>query len=261
MATLRIKFLATSIQMQMHLLVFLPESIARPDAAPDAGLKVLWLLHGEGGDCSDWTRLSMIEHHAQRAGIALVMPDLANSMCMDMVHGGYPYFTYLSTDLPRHLHHLVRVLSKRQEDNFVAGVSTGGYGAVKWMLTAPQMFSACACLSGDIDMVSALRERQARGALSDDWMAAFGDADRLAGTPHDALALCVQLARRGDAVAPIHLAFSAREDGVQRQRETARRLRELGLPVQVHETTDDHGWTLWDARIKDFIETSIMADR
>ena len=61
-ATLKIKFLATSIQMQMHLLVFLPESIAGLGAAECARLKVLWLLHGEGGDCSDWTRLSMVEH-------------------------------------------------------------------------------------------------------------------------------------------------------------------------------------------------------
>jgi putative tributyrin esterase len=259
MATLRIKFLATSIQMQMHLLVFLPESIARFDAASTEKLKVLWLLHGEGGDCSDWTRLSMIEHYAQQANIALVMPDLANSMCMNMAHGGYPYFTYLSEDLPRHLHHLVRVLSDRKEDNFVAGVSTGGYGAVKWMLRAPDMFSACACLSGEIDMVSALREREARGTLTDEWMAAFGDAARLAGTADDTLDLCVQHAQRGDALAPIHLAFSERDEGLPRQRETARKLRELGLPVHVNEASNDHGWTFWDARMKAFIETSMTA--
>jgi S-formylglutathione hydrolase FrmB len=261
MATLRIKFLATSIQMQMHLQVFLPETIARPGPASNERLKVLWLLHGEGGDCSDWTRLSMIEHYAQEANIALVMPDLANSMCMNMVHGGYPYFTYLTQDLPRHIHHLVHVLSDRREDNFVAGVSTGGYGAVKWMLSAPQMFSGCVCLSGDIDMVAALREKKARGDLTDAWIAAFGDAATIAGTPDDTLHLCEQHAKRSHPISPIHVAFSRQDEGLERKRDASRKLRDLGLPVHVHEEANGQGWPLWDARMREFIRSSIMTER
>lgn len=261
MATLKIKFLATSIQMQMHLLVFLPESVARPTSDKSTRLKVLWLLHGEGGDCSDWTRLSMVEHYAQEANIALIMPDLANSMCTDMAHGGYPYFRYLAEDLPRHVRHLVQVLSTRKEDNYVAGVCTGGYGAVKWMLRAPQMFASSACLSGDIDMVSALRQREMDGLLTDNWIAAFGGSACLADSQEDNLYLCKQLRESYEASSPIHVAFSRRDEGLQRNRDAVRYLQHLGIEVQAHEEAKEHGWPFWDARIKHFIETTMKFEQ
>jgi putative tributyrin esterase len=260
MATLRIKYLATSVQMQMHLLVFLPEPLLSTgqDSAIAAPLKVLWLLHGEGGDCSDWTRLSMVEHHAQTANIALVMPNLDNAMAMDMAHGGYPYFSYLLEDLPRHVRSLVRVLSDRPEDNFVAGVSTGGYGAVKWMLRAPGCFAACACLWGELDMVAALREKEASGGLGDDWAAAFGSAALLAGSGDDLLHLAAQR-RDGDlSWASIHVASDARDEGAARNQRAAARLREAGAEVVLHETAGESGWPTWDDALRNFIGNVVV---
>lgn len=255
MASLKVKFLATSIKMQMHLSVFLPEAAMRA-SGPDP-LKVLWLLHGEGGDCSDWTRLSMVEHFAEAANIALVMPNLDNSMCMDMAHGGYPYLTYLTRDLPLHIRDLVRVLSDKPQDNFVAGAGVGGYGAVKWALREPGAFGGCACFSGDVDIVAALREKQAAGELGDDWIAAFGDADRIAGTDDDPIALGRRLAAANAPLPPIHLACGTGEPGIQRRRDAAKTLQSLGLDVRYHEEPQAQGWPLWNARVREFIATAI----
>lgn len=258
MASLKVKFLATSIKMQMHLSVFLPECAMRgPDAFGRGGLKVLWLLHGEGGDCSDWSRLSMVEHYAEAAGLAVVMPNMDNSMYMDMAHGGYPYFTYLTDDLPLHIRDLVKVLSDKPEDNFVAGVGVGGYGAVKWLLRAPGAFGGCACFSGDVDIVSALRDKAAADDLGDDWIAAFGDADRIAGTADDPIALGRALAASRTAVPPIHLSCGTGEPGIQRRRDAAQALQSLGLDVRYHEEPQAQGWPLWNARVRDFIEAAI----
>ncbi len=258
MATLRIKYLATSIKMQMHLQVFLPDSIA---SGSGARLRVLWLLHGEGGDCSDWSRLSMVEHHAEAANIALVLPDLGNSMAMDMAHGGYPYFTYLTEDLPVHLRNLVRVLSDRREDNFVAGVGTGGYGAAKWLLRAPEAFAAAACLSGDVDMVSALRERAAAGTLGDDLRAAFGDADRLAGSRDDPMRLVTEPGAFAHGAPRLVLVGGAADEGAGRRRAAADRLRAAGAEVDFDEVPGIAGWRTWDAAIADFIATVVTADQ
>ena len=262
MATLKIKFLATTIQMQMHLAVFLPEAAGRggPPLAPGP-LKVLWLLHGEGGDCSDWLRLSMVEHHAQEAGIALVMPSLDNSMAMDMAHGGYPYFGYLANDLPRHVRHLVGSLSPAREDNFVAGVGAGGHGAIKWMLRAPRMFAGGACLSGDIDMAAALRAREAEGPLADDWSAAFGGSARLAGSTDDVMHLCRERASAGAAVPPIVIATNERDDSFQRNRQAAGELAALGLDVRIGETPGSTGWAFWDAQLREFIRAVVAPAR
>jgi S-formylglutathione hydrolase FrmB len=263
MATLRIKYLATSVQMQMHLLVFLPEPLLRSghEGGIDARLKVLWLLHGEGGDCSDWTRLSMIEHHAQASHIALVMPNLDNSMGMDMAHGGYPYFAYLAHDLPSHVRDLVRVLSHRTEDNFVAGVGAGGHAAVKWTVREPGMFAAAACLSGELDMAAALRKKEALGTLSDEWAAAFGSVSRLEGSEDDVLQVARQRLEGRQPAATIHLATGSQDESLDRNRQAAAQLRLAGLPVVEEELEGKGGWLLWDEALRRFIERVVMPER
>jgi S-formylglutathione hydrolase FrmB len=261
MATLRIKFLATSVGMQMHLMVFLPEPLAGSPACPGERLRVLWLLHAEAGDCSDWLRLSMIEHHAQAANLALVMPNLNNSMCMNMAHGGYPYFDYLTQELPRHVRHLVPVLSARREDNFVAGIGTGGHGAAKWLLGIPGMFAGCACLSGELDMVAALRHGEAEGALADDKLAAFGGPAQLEGTLDDIMHLISGGLPAGALPASLYLAASNREACNARNAGPASRLQALGMEVVTRDSAQESGWPFWDDALRDFIGRLSKAGR
>ena len=43
-------------------------------------------------------------------------------------------------------------VSQEPADTFVAGLSMGGYGALKLALTHPERFAAAACLSGALDL-------------------------------------------------------------------------------------------------------------
>ena len=164
-----------------------------------------------------------------------------------------PYFSYLTDELPLHVRNLVQVLSPRREDNFVAGTGAGGYGAVKWLLRAPAMFSGAACLSGDVDMVSALRAREETDTLTAPWIAAFGSAARIEGTADDNLHLARQAVAAGEVVAPIRLVWSAADEGARRGRVSARAMAESGIAVLHREVPRQDGWALWDAEISDFI--------
>jgi S-formylglutathione hydrolase FrmB len=261
MATLRIKFLATSVKMQMHLQVFLPDSfVLAPPAIQERGLKALWLLHGEGGDCSDWSRLTNVERWADEANLALIMPNMDNSMYMDMAHGRYPYFTYLTEELPAYVRNLVRLISGRKEDNFVAGFGVGGYGAVKWLLNFPDMFSAAACLCGDVDMVSALERMEGAGGLADDWAAAFGCSTDLAGSRSDNLHM---LRRRVEATLPplpIYLASTMQDGNAGAGRKAVDALREAGADPVLYEGAGRDNATIIDDAIADFI-LRIVASR
>jgi S-formylglutathione hydrolase FrmB len=249
MADMRIKFLATSVQMQMHLGVFLPDAaIAASDSIPASGLKTLWLLHDAGGDDSDWMRLSMVEHYAQAAGVALIMPSMDNSMYMDMAYGGYPYFRYLTEDLPNHVRNLVGVLSVRPEDNYVAGVGVGGYGALKWALRFPDAFAAAAAFSAPIDIVGALRRQEDAGGLANDWAAAFGSAAAVEGTPDDLLLL----ARGRSNSAPTALYVDA---GLADEAS----LPPAFAPLKSPEAPDMAGWPYWDSRIRAFIDDIVLS--
>ena len=141
MALIHLSYFSPALTKNMQLYVALPEF----DHLPAEKLKTVWMLHGYTGDYTDWQRLTGMERYAMQRRIAVVMPDGANSFYADMAYGP-AYFTYLTQELPAYLRKLLP-LSDKREDNFVGGLSSGGYGAMKIGLTYPERYAAIGCLS------------------------------------------------------------------------------------------------------------------
>ena len=134
---------------------------------------LLYLLHGLSDDHTAWVRYTSIERYADAYGLAVVMPQVHRSFYTDQAHGG-AFWTFLAEELPELVQRFF-VVSARREDTFVAGLSMGGYGALRWALRRPGRFAAAASLSGalDVDALRAavdgqpaevLRSRHRRGA-------------------------------------------------------------------------------------------------
>lgn len=126
----------------------LGKAFAAEVVLPEGGkgpFPVLWLLHGAGDDHSGWLRHTCVERVAARRRLAVVAPDAHLSMYEDMAHGGR-YFTHIADELPALLCRLLP-LSGRREDNFVAGLSMGGMGALKVAMRRPSRYAAVCCLS------------------------------------------------------------------------------------------------------------------
>ena len=109
------------------------------------------------------------------------MPQVHHSFYTDMKYGN-KYWTFLTKELPL-LAQSFFPLSTARKDNFVAGLSMGGYGALKWALNHPETFSAAASLSGVTDIVKR-KVDQPDGIFN----LIFGD-EELTGTEHDLFAL------------------------------------------------------------------------
>lgn len=114
-------------------------------------LKVLWLLHGTFGDSMDWLRRSKIELYALEKNMAVVMPSGLNS---DYVNWqgfglGFNMYDYLFEELMPMIYNWFPI-SNRREDNFIAGLSMGGYGAMVYALNRPEKFAAAASLSAPL---------------------------------------------------------------------------------------------------------------
>jgi putative tributyrin esterase len=111
---------------------------------------VLYLLHGLSDDDTIWLRRTSIERYVAPLG---------------------SFFR----------------VSQRREDTFVAGLSMGGYGAIKLALRHPDRFAVAASLSGALDVAglsSGAPLPEAPGLIR----RVFGDGP-VAGGPDDLLAL------------------------------------------------------------------------
>lgn len=129
--------------------------------------QTLWLLHGFSADESDWQRFSNIERYAQLNNVAVVMPDGYNSMYSNSKSGA-KYFNYYTQELPKILRTILP-LSDKREDNFIAGLSMGGYGAFKAAFTYPENYCAAASLSGGLDIISDSKVPDGVAEKTEEW--------------------------------------------------------------------------------------------
>jgi putative tributyrin esterase len=249
MALLTVDLFSESLEVGTSITVVLPQATRQQIgvesvAVPAHGWPVLYLLHGLSDDHSAWVRYTSVERYATAAGLAVVMPAAGRSFYADEAHG-HAYWSWISEELPRLVTEMFRV-SPRPQDTYVAGLSMGGYGALKLGLTHPGRFAAVASLSGAVD-VRGLADRPERSEIVD----RVFDGSFAAG---DDLYELLASAEAAD-VPPLYLGCGTEED---RLMEANTRLAEQADAAGMDVTTDfrpgDHEWGLWDAMLPDVIE-------
>ena len=143
MSLIEMRIFSESLNMSTGVNVILP--LPRRSELPAEGLRVLTLLHGMGDDYTMWLRKTNVERYALERGVAVVMPDGGLSCYHNMLRGGR-YRDYVLDELPLLMRRLLP-LSARREDNFIAGCSMGGFGALKLGMSRPEQYAAIGCFS------------------------------------------------------------------------------------------------------------------
>lgn len=217
--------------------------------SPGIRFQTLYLFHGAYGDYSDWTRNTSIERYAQERRVAVVMPSVGNSFYQDM-YQGEPYLTFVSEELPRFVQTLFP-LSSAREDNFTAGLSMGGYGALYVALSKPGQFAAAASLSGAVDMASlAKNDASAAGGHPFAFERIFQDYKHLEGTQADIFHL-ISRNRAADRPETKLFVSCGTEDFLYPLHLSAKQtLTKLGADVHFEEHSGAHNWQYWDAHIQ-----------
>ena len=268
MALHKITFYSEMMKMVMGVEVIIPENkwgFSLADRPLDYRYPVLWLLPGGGYNYTDWARYTALELYSAQAGIAVVLPSSYYAGYMDTAHGKYPYFSFITEELPPFLTKLFP-LSVRREDNFVAGFSMGGYGAFKFAMRYPEKFAACGVFSGPIGIIPRQPVRRGPEDLgerehADDPIpeaqrtiaAAFGGAQDRRNTPDDNLYLLEKHLAAGNRLPAFYIA-TGQEDAIAGDNyETANLLHEMGL--EFHDIRDHgrHNWEYCDRHVKQFI--------
>lgn len=187
MARITCDFFSEALTLNTSMTVILPErTVNQVGIQNNKKHPTLYLLHGFSDDHTIWTRRTSIERYVAELGIAVVMPNVDHSFYTDMIYGKN-YWTFISEELPRVARSFFP-LSDKREDNFIAGLSMGGYGAMKWALNKPEQFAAVATLSGVLNIADHHTSKQVKDPMAATLYNAFGDQN-LAGTMHDVLDL------------------------------------------------------------------------
>lgn len=242
MARLEINTESEALGLDVSLTVLLPER--RPGPWP-----VLWLYHGLSDDHSAWTRKTSIERYVQGRGLAVVMPAVGRSYYSDMQQG-LRYGTFVREELPAKCRRWFP-LSAARADNFVAGLSMGGFGAVLAALLQPDRFGAAASLSGVLRPVHRMREiirEKPEREAEFRWI--FGDLEGAESHPNNLERLLRERAAEGASL-PRLFACCGRGDFLYEDNLWFRdRCGEWGVPLVWEEGEGEHTWEFWDAWIR-----------
>lgn len=251
MALLRCDFFAESLSLSTSMTVILPQrtstQIGLQGAVSDDPPPVLYLLHGLSDDDSTWLRRTSVERYVAALGLAVVMPQVHRSFYTDEAYGGR-FWTFVSDELPELVSEFFRVSTAR-EDTFVAGLSMGGYGALKLALRHPERFAAAASMSGalDLDALAARRERPEDPRL----MERVFDGRPLAGTDDDLLHL---VAAADPAVLPaMHVSCGTDDDLAVDNHTFVDRCAAAGVRVTSSFGPGDHDWAYWDRQVQEVL--------
>ncbi|MDU5188844.1 MAG: alpha/beta hydrolase-fold protein, partial [Staphylococcus epidermidis] len=145
MALITMNYNSPTIGMHQNLTIILPEDVTFFDSSTTAKqLQSMLLLHGLSSDETTYIRYTSIERYANEHQLAIIMPNVDHSGYANMVYG-HSYYDYI-LEIYEYVHQILP-LSRKREDNFIAGHSMGGYGTIKFALTQSDKFAKAAPLS------------------------------------------------------------------------------------------------------------------
>ena len=134
MAIIEVNFISQCLMRTVTFNAIIPADKFGPQAAAQQKpFKTLYLLHG-------------IQAWAEANDLAVIMPSGENRFYLDDEKSGERYGEFIGRELVEFTRKLFP-LSDRREDTFIAGLSMGGYGALRNGLKYAETFGCVAGLS------------------------------------------------------------------------------------------------------------------
>jgi Predicted esterase len=221
-----------------------------PNAKPYSDVKpfkTLYLLHGIGGNDTDWLVGTSIAQYAEANNLAVIMPAGENGFYTDN-NATHRYGEFLGRELIEATRAMFN-LSDKREDTYVAGLSMGGYGAIRNGLKYSNMFSKIVALSSALvadDAPAATDESHWSFGKRDYFELVFGDLDKINGSDADICALADKNAKNVD----IYLACGTEDFLIEKNRAFRDYLSKIGADFTYEEGPGIHDWAFWDTYIE-----------
>ncbi len=243
MALIDLKFYSQMLGMQAEAYVVIPQKSTKGEIGIDGKkdsnrYKCLYLLHGLSDDHSIWLRRTSIERYAADYGVCVIMPCGARSFYTDMKYG-MKYFSYITEELPSVVREFLNVSDKR-EDTFIAGLSMGGYGALKAALRKPETFCAAAGLSSVADIKN--------GMFNDVLVPVFGENVEI--PDEEDLFYLADKANANPLKPRIYMGVGTEDFMYKDNVALKEKFENLDFDFTYRESDGTHSWVFWDEYIQ-----------
>jgi putative tributyrin esterase len=251
-----------TIQFRSELLnATLPYNVILPRGysnSPLTRFPVLYLLHGLSGHYSDWATRTHVAEYASHYQMIVVMPEGKDGWYTDSAtRPDERYETYLLKELIPDVQKRFRTLDSRFGRS-IAGLSMGGYGAIKFGLKSPATFIFAASISGAFGAPSWTEsDLKTPGAMRDSVLGVFGPAGSDTRKANDIFELVRNLSATRMANLPYFYLDCGTEDPFfNLNPEFAALLREKKVPHEYRELPGQHGWDYWDQQVEGVLKVA-----
>lgn len=224
--------------MMTDVAAVIPNNTSKCDK--NGNYPVVYLLHGLSDNHSAWSRRTMLDLYCEETGFAVIMPEVQRGFYTDMAYG-LKYFAFITEELPEIAHRLFRV-SQEPAHTYIAGLSMGGYGALKSAFTYPKRYRKAACFSGVVDV---RRELRKESLLPDgERIALFGEEGIR--EEQDLFHLVLQQKN----LPPLYICCGESDFMIEDNREFHRHLEKNAIAHIYEEWAGGHEWRFWDTAIE-----------
>lgn len=239
-----------SLNKEMRYAITYPESYKNSDE----NYPVVYLLHGAGGDFSNWhknvKKPNLLSDLANQYQMLIVTPEVGpfsyyyDSPMLDTVR----YASYITIDLIQEIDENYRSIPSRQ-GRAITGLSMGGHGAIMLSAKNPDLFFAAGSMSGVMNIDTnlwyideerkALRKKQQIEMLGEiNYEAPF--------SPYTAIGLIKKMKQNN-----VQMIIDCGTDDflIKTNRQMHQLLLESGVPHDYIERPGTHNWMYWTAAI------------
>jgi len=259
MAFIQMNMFSESLMRTVNVNVILPADKLHFPGEPETDprpFRTLYLLHGVFGSQVDWVNGTNIQRYAEEKDLCVVMPAGENMFYVDQEASHALYGQFVGQELVA-LTRKMFPLSDRREDTFIAGLSMGGYGALRNGLKYSDTFGYI----GGLSVANIVEGIEKRTNDTDGFLASrayaesfFGDLDKVAKSDKNIKWIARKLHDDKKELPRLFIACGVDDSLLEINRDLRDTLRGYGFSVDYTEAPGAHEWDFWNTHIKEFID-------
>lgn len=221
-------------------------------------LKTLYLLHGMMGGDGDWLYNSNVNRMTRELGLAVIMPDGENAFYID----GPGFYANYGKFVGEELVEITRKmfpLSHKREDTFIAGLSMGGFGAIRNGLFYHDTFSHIGGFSSALNIFKLHVKDAIRHFEAQERIIGTAEYEAQINSDKNPDVLIKKLAEEHEKdksveLPKFYLSCGTLDPLMKLNRPFRDELIELGYDVTWNETEHGHEWPFWEQELGHLLE-------